>query len=170
MACSGSMKQRGIAVARYVPPLTEKRGFALIARCGVRRGARGFEASDQIVELQLFQALADGIQLAGGVLDQFAAFLDQLERFAQARLVGIEATDDRLEPLDGGLISALLSGHRHPSLARRARAASHPPFAGRTSPPRAPLRHRRAARHPTRWPARSRAPGFAAGRARSARP
>src|SRR5436190_21627379 len=96
----------------------------LIAGSRVRAGR--LEAGDQFVEAQLLQPLADSIELTGGVLDEFAALLDQVERFAQAGLVRVEPGNDRLQALDGGFVGARLSRHRNPSLARGPEAFRRP--------------------------------------------
>src|SRR5215212_218253 len=97
---------------------------------GCLLGSSALEAGDQVVELQLFEALAHGVELPGGVLDQLAAFLHKLECLAQAGLVRVEAADDRLEPLDGGFVRAGLRRHRIPIVS--APATCRRPSAART--------------------------------------
>src|SRR4051812_49528451 len=110
---------RPVAGRREVGP-----SAALASGCCVR--PRCFEPCDEIVELQLFETLADRIQLGGRVLDQLAPLPDELERLAEAGLVRVEAADDRLESLDRGLVGALLSRHLAPSLARGSAGRAHP--------------------------------------------
>src|SRR4051794_16182073 len=64
------------AVARYVPRLTEKLSFPLVAGWRVRPG--GLETRDQVVELELFETLADGVELRGRELDQLATLFHEL--------------------------------------------------------------------------------------------
>src|SRR3954447_23883040 len=94
------------------------------ALCGSLRGSC-LEPGDQLVEAQLLQPLADGLELARCELDQALALGAELERLAQPGLVRVEPADDLLEPLDGGLVSGCCCGHRASSvLARTAPSAS----------------------------------------------
>src|SRR3954465_13059414 len=76
MACSGSMKQRGISLKAPLgrtsfqsqgrcPTLRESWDFRVLRdRLSGRAGRLGsLEACDQVVELQLFETLADGVEL-----------------------------------------------------------------------------------------------------------
>ena len=72
------------------------------------------QARDELVEAQLLQPAADGVQLAGAELDEPAALLAEVERLAQAGLAGVQALDDLLEPRGGGLV-ALRGGAHAPS-------------------------------------------------------
>ena len=50
------------------------------ARGGRVAAGRGLQAVDELVEAQLLESAADGLELAGAELDQAAALLDQVER------------------------------------------------------------------------------------------
>ena len=68
-----------------------------IVRVALSRGAAGLEPGDELVEVQLLEALADGFELGGAELDERAAFAAQLERLAQAGLSRVQPGDDRLQ-------------------------------------------------------------------------
>ena len=72
------------------------------------------QAADQLVEAQLLQGVPDGRQLAGAQLDQGLALAEQGERLVEARLAGVQAPDDLLDPGAGLLVGelALLGGGR----------------------------------------------------------
>src|SRR3954454_20043053 len=61
---------------------------------------RALQPLDELVELQLLEALPDRVQLARRILDQLAPLSAQVERFAQPGLAGVEPLDDLLEPFD----------------------------------------------------------------------
>ena len=67
-------------------------------------GRSALEASDELVEPELLEALADGVELAGAELDERAALLAEVERLAQAGLAGVQAPDDLLDPRGRGLV------------------------------------------------------------------
>src|SRR5262249_28221515 len=67
------------------------------------------EARDELVELELLEPLADGLELRGAELDQPAPLAHELERLAQAGLAGVEAADDRLDACRGLLVGELLA-------------------------------------------------------------
>src|SRR5215217_7093309 len=193
------MKQRGIRMrtpwtlapewsrlkSRYVPTQTEKGLSGALGRYGSAGAAKqaassglfawlrpAFQAGDQLVQLQLAQPLAHGVELARGVLDQRTALRAELERLAQPRLVRVEPGDDLLQALDRGLVGGRLSCG-HPAsllrLRRRAPPRRRRPSAPGTRPRSAVRPFRRAGRRQGSPPPRSPAPGFAAGRARRAR-
>ena len=58
------------------------------------------EPRHQLLEPQLLEPAADRVELAGAVLDQVAALLDEVERLAQAGVAGVEPADDLLDPRD----------------------------------------------------------------------
>ena len=68
------------------------------------RGAAGLEPGDELVELELLEAAADGLELAGAELDEPPALLAELERLAQPGLAGVQAADDRLDARAGRLV------------------------------------------------------------------
>ena len=76
------------------------------ACCGSARAA-GLEPRDELVEPQLLEPAADGLELRRAVLDQDAALAAQLQRLAQAGLAGVQPADDLLDAGGGGLV-----GHR----------------------------------------------------------
>src|SRR3954466_13260150 len=57
------------------------------------------ESLDQLVEAQLLEALAHGLELCGAPLHELAAFPDQIKGLAQAGFPGIKAFDDHLDPV-----------------------------------------------------------------------
>ena len=69
-----------------------------------RRRLASFQPRDELVEAQLLEPLADGLELGGAELDERAALAAQLQRLAQAGLPGIQPGDDRLQPRAGGLV------------------------------------------------------------------
>src|SRR5436305_104775 len=85
---------------------------------------RALQALDQLVELQLLEALADRVQLARRVLEQLAPLSAQVERFAQTGLAGVEPLDDLLESLHRGLVGRWFSAHS--STSSRTRAGTWP--------------------------------------------
>src|SRR4029077_3877392 len=79
---------------------------------------------------QLFETLADRVQLRRAVGDQLAALAAELERFAQAGLAGVESLDELLQPFDRGLRGLRLLAH--PSLLPRSISAPTRPSAKRS--------------------------------------
>src|ERR687887_26212 len=125
------------------------------------------EACDELLEAQLLEALADRVELAGAELDQAAALADEVERFAQAGLAGVQALDDRLQARGRRLVGLrlLVLSHRprslHPRRRRRRTAAPRPRGArapGRGSRSRCARRESAA----SRWPAPRAASGAGA--------
>src|SRR5688500_11783703 len=79
---------------------------------GSGRGrAAGFEAGDELVEPELLQTAADGLEFAGAELHQPAALLAKLERLAQSGLARVEAPDDLLDARAGRLVGERDLGH-----------------------------------------------------------
>ena len=80
-----------------------------------RRGcpaSASFEASDELVEAQLLEPLADRLELRGAELDELAALGAQRQRLAQAGIPGIQARDDRFQPCARGFVGqGLLDSH-----------------------------------------------------------
>ena len=66
---------------------------------------------DQLVESQLLEPAADGVELGGAELDELAALADQVERLAQLGVSGVEPRDDLLEPCGSRLVASLGSAH-----------------------------------------------------------
>src|SRR3954447_23973880 len=117
----GSPEGPGGEIRRAPSPETGPAPATLAASaswCPLRRLGRrlpALEPRDQVVQLQLLQALAYRVQLGRGVLDQGLALAAQVERLAQAGLVRVQAGDDLLEPFDGALVGLGLSAHVPPS-------------------------------------------------------
>src|SRR5688500_17445929 len=59
------------------------------------RARAGLEARDELIQPQLLQATADGLELGGAQLDERAPLAAELERLAQPRFAGVQALDDR---------------------------------------------------------------------------
>ena len=62
------------------------------------RAAGVVQPRHELLQAQFLEPLADGVQLAGAVLDQLASLLDQVERLAQPGLAGVQPADDLLDP------------------------------------------------------------------------
>ena len=83
------------------------------------RPAAGLQARHEVAEVQLLEALADGLELCGAQLDERAALAAQLERLAQPGLAGVQALDDLLQARRGVLVAqrrgcGLRLGHHRP--------------------------------------------------------
>jgi hypothetical protein len=92
------MGRKTLYISAFRPINTEPGASG--AGCGA-----GVEPRRQVVEVQFLQALADGVKLAGAVVDQGAALFAELEGLAEAGLAGVEAVDDLLEALDRVLVA-----------------------------------------------------------------
>ena len=66
--------------------------------------SRGIQLGREVVEIQFLQALADGVELGGAVVDETAALFAEVQGLAEAGLAGVEAVDDLLEALDRVLV------------------------------------------------------------------
>ena len=72
----------------------------------VRGRLAALQPLHQLVQLELLEALADGLQLGGAVVHQLAALADQVQGLAQSGLARVQALDDLLDPGRGGLVAA----------------------------------------------------------------
>ena len=72
----------------------------------------GLELADEIVEVEALKLPRHGVELALAVFDEALALAAELERLPQLGLSGVEPLDDRLEPLDRGLVA--LGGRSRP--------------------------------------------------------
>ena len=116
------------------------------APSGTTAGGR-VETGRQVVEVQFLQALADGVELAGAVIDQLLALGAEVQGLAQAGLAGVEAVDDLLEALDRGLVARRGSvGSTRALLSLFGSSSPRSPFS-LPRPPRSGVRsdHRRTA-------------------------
>src|SRR3954451_5928810 len=87
-----SLLNNGTGQRQGTRPRGRKNGSAAPSGRSLRGSC--FQASDQLVEPELLEPLADGLQLRRRELDQALALLAELERLAQAGLVGVEPADD----------------------------------------------------------------------------
>src|SRR6476661_1481445 len=114
-------------------------GNLRVVSAGALRAAARLEAGDQLVEAQLFEAAADGVELGGAELDELPALLDEVERLAQAGLARVQAADDLLQARGRRLVGALGCG-----------GLVHSSILARTSPSPKNSRTRPASRAPAR--------------------
>src|SRR5947207_3727480 len=118
---AGSTRVKGPRGSGFAPAGSES-ARGLVRR---RAAALALESRHELVQPQLLEAPADGLQLARAEVDQLAALLAQVERLAQTGLAGVQPADDLLDPGGGRLVGAGLGvlGHGSSS-SMRARTRS----------------------------------------------
>src|SRR4051794_26460909 len=75
-------------------PRPARRPAVLDRRPALRRRAAALEAADQLVQPELLEPGAHGLELGGAELDEVAPLATELQRLAQAGLARVQAADD----------------------------------------------------------------------------
>ena len=71
---------------------------------GRHGGHAVLQPGDELVEAQLLEPAADGVELGRAELDEPAALADEVERLAQPGVAGVQPPDDLLEAGGRGLV------------------------------------------------------------------